>query len=196
MHTIKECIIVEGSYDKIKLSNFIDGIIIEVHGFGIYNNKDMQKTIKKLASEFGLVILTDSDSAGFRIRSFIKQNIPKEYVKHAYIPEIKGKERRKSVPGKEGLLGVEGIDEDVILDALIRAGCTLGGEKEKNMQAHITKSDFMRLGLSGGTNSQQKRLALLEKLSLPAKISSNMLLDIINRMYTEEEFERICSELE
>ena len=195
MHKIKECIIVEGTYDKIKLSNFIDGIILQVHGFGIYNNKDMQKTILKLAKEFGIVILTDSDSAGFRIRSYIKQNIPKEYVKHAYIPEIKGKERRKSEPGKEGLLGVEGIDEDIILDALVRAGCTIDGEECAGVKSKITKSDFMRLGLSGGSESKHKRLMLLEKLSLPAKLSSNMLLDIINRMYTKEEFDEICHKL-
>ena len=195
MHKIKECIIVEGAYDKIKLSNFIDGIILQVHGFGIYNNKDMQKTIKKLAKEFGIVILTDSDTAGFRIRSYIKQNIPKEYVKHAYIPEIKGKERRKSEPGKEGLLGVEGVDEDIILDALVRAGCTIDDIECMTEKAEVTKSDFMRLGLSGGSESKHKRLMLLDKLSLPAKLSSNMLIDIINRMYTKEEFYKICNKL-
>lgn len=191
MYKIKECIIVEGSYDKIKLSGFIDGIILEVHGFGIYNNKDMQKTIKKLAEEFGVVILTDSDSAGFRIRNFIKQSIPKEQVKHAYIPEIPGKERRKRVPAKEGLLGVEGIDEKTIIDALVRAGCEIDGGTAEKCGDKITKSDLMRMGLSGGNESKKRRLELLKKLSLPAKISSNMMIDIINRLYSKEDFEEL-----
>lgn len=191
MYKIKECIIVEGSYDKIKLSGFIDGIILEVHGFGIYNNKDMQKTIKKLAEEFGIVILTDSDSAGFRIRNFIKQNIPKEQVKHAYIPEIHGKERRKRVSSKEGLLGVEGIDEKIIIDALIRAGCEIDGSAIEKDTPKMTKSDLMKMGLTGGNESKKRRLELLKKLSLPAKLSSNMMLDIINRLYSKEEFEEL-----
>lgn len=191
MYKIKECIIVEGTYDKIKLSGFIDGVILEVHGFGIYNNKDLQKTIKKLAKECGIVILTDSDSAGFRIRSFIKQNIPKEYVKHAYIPDIPGKERRKSVPGKEGLLGVEGIDEEIIVNALIDAGCEIDGSITQK-QSKITKADLMRLGLTGGADSREKRYRLLKSLELPAKLSTNMMLEVINRLFTKEEFEKIC----
>lgn len=193
MYKIKECIIVEGSYDKIKLSGFIDGIILEVHGFGIYNNKDMQKTIQKLSKEFGIVILTDSDSAGFRIRNFIKQNIPKDQVRHAYIPEIPGKERRKRVSAKEGLLGVEGIDEKTIIDALVRAGCEIDGSAAEKRDDKITKSDLMRMGLSGGSESKRRRLELLKKLSLPAKISSNMMLDIINRLYSKEELIELIS---
>lgn len=195
MYKIKECIIVEGTHDKIKLSNFIDGIILEVHGFGIYGKKDMQKTIEKMAKEFGIVILTDSDSAGFRIRNYIKQNIPKEQVKHAYIPEIFGKEKRKSAPSKEGLLGVEGIDEKTIIDALIKSGCCIDGESKEENRDKITKSDLMRLGLSGRSDSKGKRLSLMQSLSLPAKLSSNMLLDIINRLYTKEEFFKLCSQI-
>ena len=195
MYRIKECIIVEGTYDKIKLSGFIDGVIIEVHGFGIYNNRDLQKTIKKLAKECGIVILTDSDSAGFRIRSFIKQNIPKEYVKHAYIPDIPGKERRKSVPGKEGLLGVEGIDEEIIVNALIDAGCEIDGSSTQS-KSKITKSDLMRLGLAGGAGSREKRYVLLKNLELPAKLSTNMMLEVINRLFEKEEFEKLVASFE
>lgn len=195
MYKIKECIIVEGTYDKIKLSGFIDGVILEVHGFGIYNNKDLQKTIKKLAKDCGIVILTDSDSAGFRIRSFIKQNIPKQYVKHAYIPDIPGKERRKSVPGKEGLLGVEGIDEEIIVNALIDAGCEIDGNATQS-KSKITKSDLMRLGLAGGAGSREKRYALLKNLELPAKLSTNMMLEVINRLFEKEEFEKLVASFE
>jgi len=195
LYRIKECIIVEGTYDKIKLSGFIDGVIIEVHGFGIYNNRDLQKTIKKLAKECGIVILTDSDSAGFRIRSFIKQNIPKEYVKHAYIPDIPGKERRKSVPGKEGLLGVEGIDEEIIVNALIDAGCEIDGSSTQS-KSKITKSDLMRLGLAGGAGSREKRYVLLKNLELPAKLSTNMMLEVINRLFEKEEFEKLVASFE
>ena len=195
MYKIKECIIVEGTYDKIKLSGFVDGVILEVHGFGIYNNKDLQKTIKKLAKECGIVILTDSDSAGFRIRSFIKQNIPKQYVKHAYIPDIPGKERRKSVPGKEGLLGVEGIDEEIIVNALIDAGCEIDGGSTQS-KSKITKSDLMRLGLAGGAGSREKRYALLKNLELPAKLSTNMMLEVINRLFEKEEFEKLVASFE
>ncbi len=196
MYKVKECIIVEGMHDKVKLSNFIDGVILVLHGFAIYNNEDMQKTIKKLAEEMGIVILTDSDSAGFRIRNFIKQNIDESYVKHAYIPDIKGKERRKRTPGKEGLLGVEGIDEKKIIKALSDAGCEINGEKHTPKEKKkITKADFMRLGLSGTSDSQKKRAKLLKEMGLPSKLSSNMLLDVVNRLTSVDELEKICNRL-
>ncbi len=196
MYKVKECIIVEGMHDKVKLSNFIDGVILVLHGFAIYNNEDMQKTIKKLAHKMGIVILTDSDSAGFRIRNFIKQNIDEKYVKHAYIPDIKGKERRKRTPGKEGLLGVEGIDEETIIKALIDAGCEINGEKHTpKEEKKITKADLMRLGLSGTVDSQKKRADLLKEMGLPSKLSANMLLDVINRLTSVDELEKICNRL-
>ncbi len=196
MYKVKECIIVEGMHDKVKLSNFIDGVILVLHGFAIYNNEDMQRTIRKLAQEMGIVILTDSDSAGFRIRNFIKQNIDGGYVKHAYIPDIKGKERRKRTPGKEGLLGVEGIDEETIIKALFDAGCEINGEKHTPKQKkHITKADLMRLGLSGTGDSRKKRAELLQKMGLPAKLSTNMLLDVLNELTTIEELEKTCNTL-
>ncbi len=127
MYQIKESIIVEGVYDKIKLSRFIDGIIFPTNGFRVFTDADILKTIKLLADKTGIVIFTDSDSAGFKIRNYIKQSLPENKVKHAYIPDVKGKERRKTMTGKEGLLGVEGMGEDVILNALRQAGCSING---------------------------------------------------------------------
>lgn len=188
MYKIKETIVVEGVYDKIKLSRFIDGVIITTHGFSIFNNADLMDSIKRLASKTGIVILTDSDSAGFKIRNYIKQSIPPEQVLHAYIPDVHGKEKRKKAPGKEGLLGVEGINDDIITDALRKAGCTLDGDKESPRKGRdITKADMFRLGLSGGEGSRELRGKLAAELGLPLKISSNMLLDVINRLLDYDE---------
>lgn len=197
MYKIKETIIVEGTYDKIKLSGFIDGVILTTGGFTVFKNQALRKSIKTLAEETGVVILTDSDSAGFKIRSFIKQNIPEEYIKHAYIPDIKGKEKRKREPGKEGLLGVEGMTEEIIIDALKKAGCTIDGSKtEPKASRAITKADLMRLGLAGGNGSSELRHALANELKLPAKLSANMLLDILNRLLTYEELEKLAEEIQ
>ncbi len=188
MYKIKETIIVEGVYDKIKLSRFIDGVIIQTNGFSIFKSKALMQSIKTLAEKTGVVILTDSDSAGFQIRNYIKQALPGDKVLHAYIPDIKGKEKRKQTAGKEGLLGVEGIDEDIIIEALKTAGCTLDGDKTSQKKGReITKADLFRLGLSGGNNSHELRDKLSKELGLPSKISANMLLDVINRLLTYEE---------
>lgn len=196
MYKIQETIIVEGTYDKIKLSGFIDGVILTTGGFTVFKNQKLRKTITTLAEETGIVILTDSDSAGFKIRSFIKQNIPEKYIKHAYVPDIKGKEKRKKEAGKEGLLGVEGMSEEIIIDALKKAGCTIDGSKsEPKPSRTITKSDLMRLGLSGGNSSAELRKALSNELNLPAKLSANMLLDILNRLLTYEELELLTKEI-
>ena len=194
MLSIKEAIIVEGKYDKIKLSGFLDGLIFVADGFSVFNNKKDQQTIKTLAEKTGIVILTDSDSAGLKIRNFIKQLVPKEQVKHAYIPEVHGKERRKTVAGKEGLLGVEGITEEIIIDALIKSGCTVCGESEK-AKSKLTKTDFFQMGLSGGEKSAELRKALALKLGLPSKLSANMLLDAVNRMSDKETVESFLSEI-
>lgn len=188
MYKIKETIIVEGVYDKIKLSRFIDGVIIQTNGFSIFKSRALMQSIKTLAEKTGVVILTDSDSAGFQIRNYIKQALPGDKVLHAYIPDIKGKEKRKQTAGKEGLLGVEGIDEDIIIEALKTAGCTLDGDKTSQRKGReITKADLFRLGLSGGNNSHELRDKLSKELGLPSKISANMLLDVINRLLTYEE---------
>lgn len=193
MYRIKEAVIVEGTYDKIKLSGFIDGVILPTHGFRIFSDKGMMESIKTLSEKTGIVILTDSDTAGFRIRSYIKQSLNPDNVKHAYIPDIPGKERRKRVAGKEGLLGVEGISEDIILKALIRAGCELDGSADGAAQRKaVTKADLYALGFSGGGNSSLMRRELLKRLGLPAKLSANMLLSAVNGIMSAEEFFEIA----
>lgn len=195
MHTVKEAIIVEGKYDQIKLSGFLDAVIVAVNGFTIYKNKETLSGIKMLAKNTGIVILTDSDSAGFRIRSFIKQAVADGIVLNAYVPDIFGKEKRKNQPSKEGLLGVEGISEDIILKALADAGCEIDGEKT-DIKSNIKKSDLYILGLSGTSNSAQKRLRLLQSLNLPTKISSNMLVTALNRLMSRKQLEQIVSQLD
>ena len=189
MYKIKEAIVVEGTYDKIRLSQIVDTLIIKTDGFSVYKNKQLMAMIKRIAKEQGIVIFTDSDSAGFQIRSFIKQNIPREYVKHAYIPDIKGKERRKREPGKEGLIGVEGVDNKVLIDALKKAGCEFFGENtSRRNSSEITKVHMFKLGFSGGAESKAKRERLLKMLKLPMKMSSNMLLEVLNELFTYDEF--------
>ncbi len=188
MHTIKEAIIVEGTYDQIRLSNFLDAVIIKTNGFTIFKDREKIETIKTLAKKTGIVILTDSDSAGFKIRNFVKQSITDGDVKHAYIPDIVGKEKRKTEPSKEGLLGVEGISDDVILDALKIAGCEFDGKSDNNFNKRpITKADLFILGLSGGSESSKKRNALCTALELPSKISANMLISVLNKLMSYEQ---------
>lgn len=196
MYRVKEEIIVEGVYDKIKLSRFIDAPILTTGGFSVYRRKDAIATIQKLAETTGIVILTDSDSAGFRIRSYIKQSIQGGRVLHAYVPDIHGKEKRKRVPGKEGLLGVEGMKEEIILDALVKSGATVDGTSTEPKRARaITKADMMKAGLSGGAGSRELRTRLCEELGIPMKISANMLLDMLNRLLDYDEFVRMTDEL-
>ena len=195
MHTIKEAVIVEGNYDKIKLSGFLDGIIITTHGFAVYTNDDFVKTIQELAKKTGIVIFTDSDSAGMRIRNFIKQKITDGEVKHAYIPDIKGKERRKREASKEGLLGVEGMTEEIIIKALRDAGCEIDDEVSNAKTSQITKADLYMLGLSGGSESSELRRKLSAEINIPARISANMLLDVLNRLYTYDELVEIVQRI-
>ena len=195
MYKVAEAIIVEGKYDKIKLSGFIDSFILVTNGFSVFNNKNVQKTIQTLAEKRGIVILTDSDSAGIKIRNFVKQLVDKNQVKHAYIPEIYGKERRKTVSSKEGFLGVEGISEDIILDALVKSGCTVDG-KAKTEEDKMTKTDFFNMGLSGGEKSAEKRNELAKRLGLPSKLSANMLLDAVNKMWDRETVIEILEEID
>lgn len=195
MYKIKETIIVEGVYDKIKLSGFIDGVILTTHGFAVYTNPDFIETIKKLAEETGIVILTDSDSAGMRIRNFIKQHAASGTVLHAYVPDIKGKERRKQKESAEGLLGVEGMTEQVIIKALRDAGCTIDGESEQDSGGRITKTDMYMLGLSGGAGARELRERLSHEVGIPARLSANMLLDVLNKMVTIGELEEIINRI-
>ena len=194
MVKINEAIVVEGRYDKNTLSQIVDAPILETSGFGIFKDKKQMALLRRVAEKRGLIVFTDSDGAGFVIRNHIKSAIPGKYLKHAYIPDIYGKERRKAAPGKEGKMGVEGMTREVLLDALRKAGATIEGEETATSQ-QITKQDLIELGLSGGADASAKRLALLKKLNLPEHMSANAMLQALNLLYTREELETIlCSE--
>ena len=180
MIKIREAIVVEGRYDKNTLSQIVDAPILETAGFGIMKNKEQLALLRNVAARRGLIVFTDSDGAGFVIRNYLKGAIPAAHLKHAYIPDIPGKEKRKSAPGKEGKLGVEGMRPEVIIDALRNAGATIEGESESRSIGAITKQDLMALGLSGGHSISQKRQALLKKLELPAHMSANGMLQALN----------------
>lgn len=195
MFKIKEAILVEGRYDKNHLSQIVDATILETSGFGIFKDKKQMQLLRRVAQKRGLIVFTDSDGAGFVIRNHIKSAIPGQYLKHAYIPDVYGKERRKSAPGKEGKLGVEGMSPEVIVDALRRCGATIEGESERCAQ-RITKQDLVDLGLSGGAGSSMKRLALLKKLELPEHMSANAMLQTLNLLYTLDELTYIVDNLE
>lgn len=194
MYHVKETIIVEGVYDKIRLSGFIDAVIYTTGGYAVFNNKSSQQTIRTLAEKTGIVILSDSDSAGIKIRNFVKQLAPDARILHAYIPEVKGKERRKDKRSAEGLLGVEGLSEDIIIKAIIASGATVDGNAAPKKYC-ITKADMFALGLSGSPKSSQMRSELAKKLGLPSKLSANMLLDVINRLLSRDELCSLCDEI-
>lgn len=195
MVKIKEAIVVEGRYDSNTLSQVVDAPILQTNGFSIMRDKAQLELLRSVAKKRGLIILTDSDGAGFVIRNFLKGAIPNAYLRHAYIPEVAGKERRKAAPGKEGILGVEGMTPQIILDCLRRAGATLKGEDAPAASNQITKADMFDLGLSGSPGSSQKRQALMKQLSLPAHMSSNALLQALNLLYTKEEIYRMVETL-
>lgn len=186
MIKIREAIVVEGRYDKNTLAQIVDAPILETSGFGIFKDKKQMELLRQVAKKRGLIVFTDSDGAGFVIRNHIKSAIPDNYLKHAYTPDIMGKERRKAAPGKEGKLGVEGMTREVILEALRRAGATIEGE-DTSAPSQITKQDLMAMGLSGGKDSSVKRLALLKKLNLPEHMSANAMLQALNLLYTLDE---------
>ena len=195
MVKIRQAIVVEGRYDKNTLSQVVDAPILETSGFGIMKDKAQLELLRKVAKKRGLIVFTDSDGAGFVIRNFLKSAIEPQYLLHAYIPDIPGKERRKSAPGKEGKLGVEGMTPQVIIDCLRRAGADIEGEETSRKTAEITKTDLFDLGLSGGPDSKAKRLALLKKLELPEHMSSNTLLQALNLLYDKDEICKIVDAL-
>ena len=186
MIKIKQAVIVEGKYDKIRLSNIVDAVIVPVNGFSVYKDKETAELIKMLARKTGIVILTDSDSAGFQIRNKIKELARDGEVIHVYVPDIKGKEKRKREPSKQGLLGVEGIDDAILLEAFKKAG--VFAETADKPKDPITKADLLELGLIGAENSAQRRAELQRRLGLPERLSANMLLEILNVMFTREDF--------
>ena len=188
MHSVREVIVVEGRYDKNALSQVVDAVIIETSGFGIFNDAEKRKLLQTMAEARGLVVLTDSDGAGFVIRNYIKGCVDPKLVKHAYIPDIYGKERRKSAPSREGKLGVEGMKPQVLLDALIRAGATFDDEENKKTAPRISKADMYARGLSGREGSAEKRAQLIKQLGLPERLTADGLLDVLNATMSREEF--------
>lgn len=185
---LNQAVIVEGKYDKIKLKNFIDAEIITTDGFAIFKNKQKLNMIRRIAEARGIIILTDSDSAGFVIRGHLTGAIDPKYITNVFVPEIKGKEKRKTEASAQGLLGVEGLSEQVITEALKKAGIDPdGNEKPAEKGDKITHADLYELGLSGGTNSRQRRADLCKRLQLPSGMSTNQLLTALNSLYSRQE---------
>ena len=191
MLKIREAIVVEGRYDKNTISQVVDAPILITNGFGIMKDKAQLALLRQVAQRRGLIVFTDADGAGFVIRNFLKGAIPADQLKHAYIPDVYGKERRKTAPGKEGKLGVEGMPPEVIRDCLVRAGATIDGEESMQPSQQITKQDFAILGLSGGLSSSQKRKKVLKAMNMPEHMSSNAMLQAVNLLFTKEEFAQL-----
>lgn len=194
MIKIRQAVIVEGKYDKIKLSGIIDAPIIQTDGFGIFKDKELQLLIRKLAEKRGILVLTDSDSAGFKIRSFIGSTVDQKNIRHAYIPDIFGKESRKTEPSKEGKIGVEGVSEEIIMKALENAGVLC--ESTPEPERPITKLDLYELGFTGGEDSSYKRAALLRYYSFPSRLSANSLVKVLNCVTTYDRFIEDVKEIE
>lgn len=185
-------IVVEGTHDRDAVSQVADAAIIQTDGFRIFKNKELAGMLKELARRRGIILLTDSDRAGFAIRKHLEDAIGKEYVSHAYVPDIYGREKRKRRPSKEGKIGVEGMSRDVILQALQRAGAEETAHTEKKF---LTKADFYAAGLSGGPESSLKRAKIKEKLNLPQNLSANRLIDVLNIILDKKQFEQLIEEL-
>lgn len=195
MIKIKEAIIVEGRYDKAALKSIFDTIVIETGGFQIFSDRERRGYIEKLARERGIIVMTDGDHAGQTIRSILRGSIPKDMVKHAYIPDIYGKERRKSAPSKEGKLGVEGMSLQVLTESVLRCGATVTEGENTVAGAYLTKADLYEDGILGGQNSAEKRRKLLKHFSLPETLTSNALLEALNTFVTREEYEKALEEI-
>ena len=195
MLKIREAVVVEGRYDKNTLSQVVDTLILETRGFGIFKDPERMALLRRAAEKRGLVVLTDSDGAGFVIRSRIKSAIPGKYLKHAYIPDVYGKERRTRQPGKEGKLGVEGMPPQVLEQVLRRAGATFLEEgAPEGERAGLTKADLFAAGLTGRPDSAQRRQALLKELALPEHMTANALLEVLNACYSREEAARLLGD--
>lgn len=195
MIRIREAIVVEGRYDKNALSQVVDAVILETSGFSVFKNGETLALLRRVATRQGLIVLTDPDGAGFVIRNYLKGAIPPEQLKHAYVPDVHGKERRKRAPGKEGKLGVEGMRPDVLLQALLRAGATVEGEDAPIPRDELTTADLFGLGLTGREDSAARRAALLHQLELPEHLSVKALLTVLNALYTRAELEQLLAAL-
>ena len=192
MIRVNEIVVVEGKYDKNTLSNILDASIIETNGFGIFRDKPLAEMIIKLSRKRGVIIITDSDYAGMKIRNYIINIVGKDYVKNVYIPDIYGKEKRKKEFSKEGKLGVEGMSKQILLEALERAGITSSDTHEK---IYLTKTDFYISGLSGGFNSSEKRRKIKNLLNLPQSLSANKLIDVLNVMLTKDDYKKLIAQI-
>ena len=196
MIRIQEAIVVEGRYDKNSLSQVVDALIIPTDGFGIFKDQEKKAFLRRVAQQRGIIVLTDSDGAGFVIRNHLKGVLPPEQVKQAYIPDLYGKERRKARPGKEGKLGVEGMRPEVLLQALRRAGATILDEAAPMQRREITKADLFSWGLTGRPDSSRRRDEVKQALCLPSHLTANGLLDVLNHLYSYEGFLALMQELD
>lgn len=197
MITLQQAVIVEGKYDKIKLESILDAVILTTDGFGVFKDREKQRLIRRLARERGIVILTDSDSAGFVIRSFLSGIVAPTQITNVYIPDVFGKEKRKAAPSKEGKLGVEGIDTARILDAFTKAGVLCGETNSSpSVRRQVTKTDFFEDGLSGTADSAARRKALLKELDLPERLSANAMLKIINSFLGYDDYKAAVQKLQ
>lgn len=195
MLKLKEAVVVEGRYDKIKIKSLVDAPVIETNGFRVFSDKEKQNLIRKIADVRGILVLTDSDGAGFVIRNFLRGVVDKSKIKHCYIPQIEGKEKRKSQKGKEGLLGVEGISDEIIINAIKASGATIIGSDGGKKSDDITKPDLFYLGLTGAENADKNRKKLLNHLNLPSYLSTNAMLTALNCLYSLEELKKICEKI-
>ena len=194
MERIREVIVVEGRYDKNTVSQVVDATVVTLGGFAVFNDKETLAFLRRLAEQRGLVILTDSDGAGFVLRNYLKGALPKDRVKQAYIPDVKGKERRKRRGGKEGKLGVEGMSPAVLREALRKAGATFEDGEAPEQGEALTKADLFALGLSGGTGSAERRRRLLKRLDLPEHLTANGMLEALNLLVSREALEALLAE--
>lgn len=194
---IAEAIVVEGRYDRNTLLQAVDAVVVETDGFGVFSDDEKLELIRDLARRRGIVLLTDSDNAGFLIRSHLNGKLSDGRVLHAYIPDIEGKERRKRVGGRDGLVGVEGMSPDVIVDALRRAGATFVDESraESERAAELTRADFIAAGLSGAPDASERRSRLIKILGLPSRISPSALYKLLSARFTKTEFSELISRL-
>lgn len=190
MLKVEQAIVVEGKYDKIKLESIIDATIVVTNGYGIFKDREKLELIRFYARKKGIIILTDSDGAGFKIRGFLKGSVPEGSIKNVYIPDIFGKEKRKVKPSAEGKLGVEGIKKELIVEAFRKAGINFVSEEgaEKTERNPVTRTDIYEAGLTGAPDSSEKRKKLLKKLGLPERLSTSGMLEALNTMMSAEEF--------
>ncbi len=195
MVKIRQAIVVEGRYDKNTLSQIVDAPIFETSGFCIFKNSENLELLRRVAKQRGLIVFTDSDGAGFVIRNHLKSAIEPQYLLHAYIPDVYGKEKRKKTAGKEGKVGVEGMPPDVILDCLRRAGASFENDGEASAHCQITKLDLVEMGLSGGKDSSLLRKKLLKYLGFPEHMSCNAMLQALNLLYDKEQLSAMLEKI-